>query len=151
GVYDASGELVKTLYSGSTISGKLNSMSLDGNPLYARTDHSARVGIGVLDIGGNALIDSLGSLSGRLAWDGANTLGSLVPSGEYIIKAEESYNGERIVITKSVAVIRPQTGAYLTVSVYPNPYHPSAGSAQVTLNVSVTEESSLDVRVYNVA
>src|SRR5581483_4312851 len=72
-------------------------------------------------------------------------------SGEYIIKAEENYNGENIVVSKSIAVIRPSAGGYLTVGVFPNPYHREAGMGNVEFGVKGSEPSSVSVRVYNVA
>ena len=150
-IYNLAGELVREIYSTTTVKEKISFLDIQGDPVHIYKDGTGtKAQIVPKNINGKTMSDGTGAL-GSLEWDGRAANGSLVATGEYIVKVEENYFGQTIVITKSVSVVRDQQDEFLKVNAYPNPYHASKGNGEVTFVVNVREQAQVSVRVYNVA
>jgi flagellar hook assembly protein FlgD len=151
-IYTASGELVRSLADISSVSGRIASVELEGDPLRLGPGQANLVKIMPKGSGPTDISDSRGSLSGgRIVWDGKGDGGWLVQSGEYILKLEQVIEGDKITITRSITVVRYSGGDTVAIGVYPNPYHGEKGDGFVRITVRAVDQTEASVRIYNVA
>jgi len=151
GIYTASGELVRNLFEGNVLKGgKLQAISMDKTVLRPKDHLNDTVGIKIVGINNITLLALPNNIPLDLQWNGMNALGTLVANGEYILKAEEMYEGQRRIVTKNVTVIRGEAKKSLGVFVYPNPYKGSTGNEQMYFKVILGDPSSVTISIYNV-
>ncbi len=153
GVYTPSGELVKQLYESYLVLGQLGSMKLSTNVLTVNDKNKKTVSIGigaVSETGTSYLEDDVGFLDlNRIFWDGTNSLGSFVQSGEYLVKIEQTYNHNHDVVVQSVTVLVSSFSGFMDASVYPNPYI-STPDQKVWFKVTLQDNADVRVRIYDV-
>ncbi len=150
-IYTTSGELVKEIYQGYSTSGQLEGISLTNNLLLTGPGQNTTVGVGALGDNGLYLSDSNGTLApGRILWDGTNSLGNLVQNGEYILKADQVYNGRIVTYSKSITVLVSSSNPGFDAKAYPNPYR-EMGSQTIYFKVDINQAASIRINIYNVA
>jgi flagellar hook assembly protein FlgD len=150
-IYSQSGELVRRLYDSRNVTGKVTYVVLEGDPLILRATTDNRVKILLYDPSNALISDAGGALSGdRLQWNGTNARGSYVSTGDYLLKVEEHYLGEKVVATRNITVVRYSMSGFLSAKAYPNPWHAGAGK-NMSFNIMTSQDAVVGIKLYNIA
>jgi hypothetical protein len=142
GVYNSAGELVQLLSGPSESTPTITDVSFSSGQLLESQDPAAP----------GKLVISYHGGSEQLSWDGRNFEGRLVEPGTYVIKVETLLSGQpALIITKSVAVLRPAFGEPLASAfIAPNPVAASDSAALIHLD-GIDPALRVQARIYNLA